>query len=263
MGLVRGPDENLTRRMPISNTPIVLTLSLLALTLAAPLGCADDGETQTPTTGEEEVGDDTGTEETPPDVCKPSCQECEDISKDAYACMAFDEWDDPISAFSCIVCDNDGAGSASVTCETQANLESVIYTSMEAQMMPCEPTMAANCVDWSPTRHVHAISDTEWDVERDLIKVLVTDPSQLVGCDAARVKLSNGSYQVTSLDSDDLLARLGLANGDVIQSINGHAIGGPADVLLAFFDLWPDTRVFTVSVLRPGAGILTFTYNLV
>jgi hypothetical protein len=246
-----------------SNKPPTLTPALLALTLT--LGCADDGETQTPTTGEEEVGDDTGPEETPPEVCKPSCQECEDISKDAYACMAFDEWDTPISAFSCIVCDNDGAGYAAVTCETQASLQSVVYASMEAQVMPCEPTptMAADCVDWSPVRHVHPISDNEWDVERELITALVTDPSQLVGCDAARVKLSNGSYQVTSLDSDDLLARLGLENGDVIQSINGHAIGGPADVMLAFFNLWPDTRVFTLSVLRPGVGALTFTYNLV
>jgi hypothetical protein len=122
---------------------------------------------------------------------------------------------------------------------------------------------AAKCTGWSPNQHIKPTGANKWDVERDLIDALVSDPSQLVGCDEARVKPFAGFYRVASVDSDDLLGRLGLVNDDVIQSINGYSMSGPYDVALAFFELWPDTRVFAVSVLRPGVGALTFTYNLV
>lgn len=238
----------------------MLTEVLLALALTAPIGCADDGEDEDDD-NVPEVGDEIG-EDPPEEVCKSSCGECKDLMKDAHACMAVDEFEAPIDSFSCIVCDNDGL-SAALSCETQANLQSVSYSEMDTQVMPCRSPTVIACIDWSPARHVHQVSDREWEVERDLVTALVADPSRLVGCDSARVKFSNGSYRVTSLDSDDLLARLGLVDGDVIQSVDDHAISGPADVALAFFKLWPDTREFTVSVLRPGVGALTFTYKLV
>jgi hypothetical protein len=235
------------------------------LTLAVPIGCKGDGKED----GEEddEVGetdDDDGGEDRPDEVCKSSCQECEDLSKDAYACMAFDESEDPLASFDCIVCDNDGPGNAALTCETQAILQSVLYATMDAQIVACDDSMAAaKCTGWSPNRRVHPKRANEWDVERDFIAALVADPSQLVGCDDARVEPYRGFYRVASVDSDDLLGRLGLMNDDVIQSINGYSMGGPSAVALAFFNLWPDTRVFTVTVLRPGVGTLTLTYNLV
>lgn len=251
--------------MPSSIIPPVLTGLLLALTLVMPIGCADDGpgddDHLPPATGDE-VG------EPEPEVCKSSCQECADLMKDAYACMAydksFDESEDPVTTFDCIVCDNDGPGSAVHTCGTQANLKSIYYTDMEAQLVPCdEPVPAPKCTDWHPNRQVHPMRADVWNVERSLINALVADPSQLIGCDDARVRRSNGSYRVASVDTDDLLGRLGLMNDDVIRSINGYAMSGPFDAALAFFELWPDTRVFTVSVFRPGIGVLTFTYNLV
>jgi hypothetical protein len=239
---------------------------LLALTLALPLACGDDGITKGPTTSSgDEVGEtgETGGDR-PDEVCKSSCQECANLMKDAYACMPFDESEEPLADFECIVCDNDGPGTAALTCETQANLQSVIYATMEAQIVACDDSMvAAKCTGWSPNRQIHPRGANQWDVERDFIEALVADPSQLVGCDDARVKSFFGSYRLTSVDSDDLLGRLGLMNDDVIQSINGYSMSGPSAVALAFFNLWPDTRVFTVTVLRPGVGALTFTYNLV
>ncbi len=248
--------------MDTTKPPHVLTQALFALTLTMPFGCRDP-EKEPPT--DEEVGyDETGeTGEGPEEVCKSSCQECQELMKETYACMAFDEFKTPLSSFSCIVCDNDGPGSAALTCETQANLQSVVYSTMDAQVVACDTATQSECTDWNPSDHVHPIRGNEWDVERELIEALLSDPSPLVGCDSARVEFSRGAYRVTSLDADDLLGLLGLMDGDVIQRIDDYSITGPADVALAFFNLWPNAREVTVSVLRPGAGIVTLTFNVV
>jgi hypothetical protein len=255
--------------MPPTTTPLVA--GLLALMLTAPLGCkegADDDDT---------TGDEVGEDPPPPKVCKSSCDQCADLQKIAFACMAFDnsfgdaEADGPLATFECIVCDNDGEASAVSTCETQAKIDGVFYTDMEAQAVPCdEPEPRPNpnprpvqCDDWHPNERVHLAAADTWNVDREFVHELIADPSQLVECDDARMWRNHGSYRVALADSDDLLVHLGFANGDVIRSVNGYTISDPADAALAFFRLWTSTSTFTIVVLRPGVGVLTFTYNFV
>jgi hypothetical protein len=248
----------------MTTTPSTMLPALLALALFAPLGCAGDDDDDTSSSGDDEAGD---TIDEPEDVCKSSCQECTDHLKQAYSCLARDEWETPVSTFDCMVCDGDGAGYAAVTCQAQASLQSVSYATMEAQLIPCttpNPPRPPTCTDWDPSAHVRPTSDSEWTVDRDLLVALVADPSPLVGCDSARVKQQlDGSYRVASPDPDDLLTALGLADGDVIQEINGHSIGSPADVALAFLRLWPSARAITVNIIRPGEGALRLSYKIV
>jgi hypothetical protein len=250
-----------------TTTPLIA--GLLAFLLIAPLGCKEGADDDDDTTGDE-VGEDPP----PPDVCKASCEQCVGLQKAAYACAAFDNSFDEslgVAAFECIVCDNDGAAAAVSTCETQAKIQGVYFTDMEAQILPCEepdPKPDPNprpvrCEDWHPSERVHLAAADTWSVEREFAHALVADPSLLVDCDGARMLRTNGSYRVTAADGDDLLGALGFANDDIIRSVNGYAISDPADAALAFFKLWPNTAVFTVEVLRPGVGALTFTYNLV
>jgi hypothetical protein len=237
----------------------VFTGLLLTLTLAVPISCREDkGDDDT-----DDIGDDEADGNEVDEVCKSSCQACGDLAKAAYACMASDDLTGPIDAFECIVCDNDGEGSAQGTCETQANLQSLAYSTMDAQLVACEHLTAASCRGWAPSQQVLQTDTYEWDVESDLIDDLVADPSQLVECDDARVQPFRGAYQVDSAKSGDLLDELGLVNGDVIRTINGYSMASPFEVASAFFHLWPGTTVFTVSVLRPGVGVITLTYNLV
>lgn len=198
----------------------------------------------------------------PDEVCKSSCQECENLGQDAYACLAVDEARAPLAGFDCIVCAADDSGSAAATCAARADAQSIRYSTMDAQVVACE-SMTARCTGWNPNRHVHPTQTNEWDIERDFIDALVADPSQLVGCDDTRVQPGAGFYQVTAVDSDDLLGRLGFIDDDRIQSVNGYSMDGVFAVVRAFVSLWPDTRVFTVVVFRPGVGLVTLTYNLV
>jgi hypothetical protein len=76
-------------------------------------------------------------------VCKPSCEACADLHKGAYECLAydksFDQSPDPLAAFACVVCDNDGPASAVSTCETQAKIQGVFFTDMEVDRLACGP----------------------------------------------------------------------------------------------------------------------------
>jgi hypothetical protein len=243
--------------MRASTTTITLVLLLFAA------GCVgDDDDTTTDT--DEDFGDEV-TEDPPDDPCKSSCLDCTDLVKDAYVCMAFDEHDSPLSYFDCMVCDNDGEGSAALTCETQAQLQSVIYATMEAQPLVCgtPPRPPAGCEKWLPSGDVEQTGASEWAVERDAIAALVADPSPLAGCDAARVKRTDGGYRVISVESDDLLGALGFTDGDVVESVNGYSLTSHFDVAWAFFNLWPDTEKFTVEVSRPSTGPVVFTYTVI
>jgi hypothetical protein len=260
--------------MPPTTTPLVA--GLLAFMLTAPLGCKDGDDGPPPDTGGE-TADEVGEDPPQPKVCKSSCDQCVDLQKAAFACMAFDnsfgdaELNEPLATFECIVCDNDGAWSAASTCETQAKVQGVYFTDMEAQAVPCdepEPKPDPNprpvrCDDWQPGDRVHLAAADTWNVDREFVHELIADPSLLIGCDDARMWRNNGSYRVALANSDDLLVHLGFANGDVIRNVNGYTISDPADAALAFFKLWTNTSALTVSVLRPGVGVLTFTYNLV
>jgi hypothetical protein len=254
---------------PTTTSPLIA--GLLAFMLTAPLGCKEGDPPPPPMDGDDEVG-----EVPPPEVCKSSCSQCVDLMKSAYTCAAYDksfeDSDDVIVDFECIVCDNDGAWSAVNTCESQATIQGIYFTDMEAQLVPCDepepkpdpdPDRTLRCTDWHPSERVHLAAADTWSVEREFAHALVADPSLLVDCDGARMLRTNGSYRVTAADGDDLLGVLGFANDDIIRSVNGYAISDPADAALAFFKLWPDTAVFTVEVLRPGVGAMTFTYNLI
>jgi hypothetical protein len=239
-------------------SPIIITL-VLSLFAAGCVG--DDGDTTVDTDDgfADEVTED------PPDVCKSSCLDCTDLVKDTYVCMARDENKSPLSYFDCMVCDNDGEGSAALACETQAQLQSVIYATMEAQPLVCgtPPRPPAGCEKWLPSGDVEQTGASEWAVERDAIAALVADPSPLAGCDDARVKRTDGGYRVISVGADDLLGALGFVDGDVIENVNGYSMTSHFDVAWAFFNLWPDTEEFTIELSRPSTGPMAFTYTLI
>jgi hypothetical protein len=134
-----------------------MVTGLLAFVLAASAGCVDE-QAEDDALGFDEVRaipllpNQPPTDPPPPPspgpdphpqpkVCKSSCEVCVDLHKHAYECVAFDksfdESPDPLAEFECIVCDNDGPWSAAHTCETQAKIQGVFFTDMEATGMPC------------------------------------------------------------------------------------------------------------------------------
>jgi hypothetical protein len=145
--------------MPQTTSPLVA--GLFAIMLAASLGCVDeveldDFDVRAGTLLPQDPPSEPPPPPTPPDhdppsqtkVCKSKCEACAELHKSAYECLAydksFDESPDPLVEFECIVCDNDGAWSAAHTCETQAKIQGVFFTDMEADGLSCGPR-------WHPT----------------------------------------------------------------------------------------------------------------
>jgi hypothetical protein len=138
--------------MPPTTSPLIT--GFLALVLATSLGCAeddvalDDTEVRASPLLPSDPGDDPPPQ--PPQdhnqpqqtkVCKSSCETCVALHKPAYECLAFDksfdDSPDPLADFACIVCDNDGPVSAANTCSTQAKIQGVFFTDMEAERVQC------------------------------------------------------------------------------------------------------------------------------
>jgi hypothetical protein len=144
--------------MPATTPPLVT--GLLAALLTVSLGCVDVVEPDVLDDGVVEVRaspllpNPPPTDPPPPPspgpdplpqakVCKSSCEVCVNLHKHAYECLAYDKsFDDsppPLAGFDCIVCDNDGPASAVHTCETQAKIQGVFFTDMEADSLSCGP----------------------------------------------------------------------------------------------------------------------------
>jgi hypothetical protein len=183
--------------------------------------------------------------------------------KNAYICDPRDEDDQPVD-FQCIVCEDDPVD-ANNNCVSAATAETLSYSYMGApNILACDHLTAPNCVGWDPGAAVTEYSSTDFDVDADFVDDLIADPSQLTECDGARVEPFGGFYQVTGASDGDLLHAVGLRNGDVIRSVNGHAMTGPFAAIRAFYELWPRTgsTSILISADRRGAGDVAITLEI-
>ena len=110
---------------------------------------------------------------------------------------------------------------------------------------------------------IRASGTAEFVVDEDFVIATISNPSQLTDCDGARVEPFGGYYKVVGASDGDFLYEIGLRSNDVIQSINTYPLTGSFAVITAFYDLWPGTTSFTLSVNRPGVGTFSIDIDLI
>jgi hypothetical protein len=123
---------------------------------------------------------------------------------------------------------------------------------------------AAKADPWAD--RVRAIGDNRWEVDRTLIRELVSAGTG--GNPAAKgVRLTPVSkdgklagVRVATARTGSLASVLGLSSGDVIESIDGRAIDSP-EVLMKMYDRLGDLRRVDLGVKRKGQDV-TLTYDL-
>jgi hypothetical protein len=238
--------------------------ALFSVALAFGAGCndGDDGEDGEEDGGTADTAGETGGGE--PELCKSSCQDCEDLMKNAYTCNPRDE-DDQSVDFECIVCEDDPVD-ANNNCASAAAAATLSYSYLDdPNLLACDHLTAASCAGWDPRAAVTEYGDgTDFDVDAAFVANLVADPSQLTDCDAARVERRRGVYRVTGASEGDFLYAIGLRDGDAIRSINQHAMTGPFAAVAAFYELWPElsTASIAVDVSRPKIGDISITIDI-
>ncbi|MBI5502007.1 MAG: hypothetical protein HY907_17325 [Deltaproteobacteria bacterium] len=110
---------------------------------------------------------------------------------------------------------------------------------------------------------IEVVSDTDRNVQRSLINTILDN--QDIAMRQARVMPheENGEvigFKVYGIRRDSLFGKLGLENGDLIQSINGIPMTGADKALQAYGRLRMADRI-SVTVTRRGESI-TMNYNL-
>lgn len=127
-----------------------------------------------------------------------------------------------------------------------------------------EPAQRAKTDPWAD--RIRVVGERRWEVDRTLIRELVQAGTS--GNPAARgVRLQPVSkdgklagVRVTASRTGSLSAALGLATGDVIETIDGQPIDSP-QVLMKMYDRLADLRRVDLGIRRKNAAV-TLTYDL-
>jgi type II secretion system protein C len=102
-------------------------------------------------------------------------------------------------------------------------------------------------------------TNRECDVDRELVKRLLSDPAPL-GQWVRALPASRGGLQLAYVRPGTPIAQLGLESGDRLAAVNGRELGSVEDMLRLYNQLKNATR-FGLTVERRGQR-LTFDYRL-
>jgi type II secretory pathway component PulC len=121
-----------------------------------------------------------------------------------------------------------------------------------AAIAKAEPATAAAAPAWAA--RVNKIDDTTYEVDRELIRELMTAGAKLPGVRVMPAVGKDGKLngvRVAQARKDSLAAGLGLKNGDVIQAVDGTALDD-TDAVLEMYGRLDSASMARVSILRGG-----------
>ncbi len=114
---------------------------------------------------------------------------------------------------------------------------------------------SAVSTDWA--KYVTSIDETHYVVTSELLALVSSDP--LAISKGARVvpAIKNGKpdgFKLYAIRPNSLYAQLGLANGDTISAVNGHALDSP-DAASAVYAKLRSAKKITLDVTRRGSPV--------
>jgi general secretion pathway protein C len=115
----------------------------------------------------------------------------------------------------------------------------------------------------SPEVSVRQTSDNTFEIDQTEFEQMTTNLGPLLTQARVVPHFEAGAingYKIFAIKPDSLYMKIGLENGDVIQSINGIKVDSPEKALQMFQSLRTE-RNFNINLSRNGSP-LTFNYNL-
>jgi len=110
---------------------------------------------------------------------------------------------------------------------------------------------------------IERINDSNFNLSRSLLNKVLDNAGKLIGIAAVRPKIENGQsvgMEMGGVRPDTLLTKIGLQNGDVLESVNGQSLSSPDAALGAYTTLRTADK-FNLSIRRGGQP-MTINYNL-
>ena len=110
---------------------------------------------------------------------------------------------------------------------------------------------------------IEKVNDTNYNMSRSLLSKVLDNAGKLIGIAAVAPKMVGGQsvgMEIRGIRPGTLLTKLGIQNGDILESVNGQSLSSPDAALGAYTTLRTADK-FTLSIGRGGKSMMV-NYNL-
>ena len=110
---------------------------------------------------------------------------------------------------------------------------------------------------------IEKVNDTNYNVSRAMLNKVLDNAGRLIGIAAVSPKMKDGQslgMEIRGIRSGTLLTKLGIRNGDILESVNGQSLTSTDAALGAYTTLRTSDK-FTLSIRRKGESMM-INYNL-
>jgi len=110
---------------------------------------------------------------------------------------------------------------------------------------------------------IDRVNDSNYNLSRSMLNKVLDNAGKIIGIAAVSPKIENGEsvgMEIRGVRPDTLLTKIGIQNGDILESINGQSLSNPDAALGAYTTLRTADK-FTLSVRRGGQSMM-INYNL-
>lgn len=121
----------------------------------------------------------------------------------------------------------------------------------------------AGLSDEEMTEGIDRVDDRNFNLSRSMLNKVLDNAGKIIGIAAVAPKIENGQsigMEIRGVRPGTLLTKIGIQNGDLLESINGQSLSNPDAALGAYTTLRTADK-FTLSVRRKGESMM-INYNL-
>ena len=110
---------------------------------------------------------------------------------------------------------------------------------------------------------IEKINDTNYNISRSMLNKVLDNAGRLIGIAAVSPKVEGGEsigMEIRGIRANTLLTKLGIQNGDVLESVNGQSLTS-TDAALGAYTTLRTADKFNLSIRR-GSQSMIINYNL-
>ena len=110
---------------------------------------------------------------------------------------------------------------------------------------------------------IDRVNDNNYNLSRSMLNKVLDNAGKIIGIAAVSPKIENGEsigMEIRGVRPNTLLTKIGIQNGDILESINGQSLSNPDAALGAYTTLRTADK-FNLSVRRGGQSMI-INYNL-
>jgi general secretion pathway protein C len=110
---------------------------------------------------------------------------------------------------------------------------------------------------------VEQVNSTNFNLSRAMVNKVLDNAGKLIGIAAVAPKMEGGQsvgMEIRGVQTNTLLYKLGIRNGDILETVNGQALNNP-DAALGAYSTLRTADKFNLSIRRGGQSMM-INYNL-